>query len=217
MLNDVLSSTQWKPFCFSKIVFIPLDPDIAPDFPDGCSGSAVRNWKPRRLRHEGAVEVAIMISDTPGLYMIRSAAARPRGAKSAIGALGAWHQPAVAGTRHLACTSWSLVDCKQVLSLDSWNTRTTSIQTIQKKQKLGQSRNQVQKKLSCKSKNPQVGVLPGRKRQTGPAVPMCQSDCFPNRLCLISCIVLRVPLWCSAVTSAQRPTLSTRSPRSWTS
>ena len=51
--------------------------------------------------------VAIMISDTRGLWhadMIRSAAARPRGAKSATGVLGL------------------VVDCKQVLSLDSWNT-----------------------------------------------------------------------------------------------
>ena len=69
-----------------------MDPDIAPDSPDGCSGHvpvlplgsrAVRKRKPRRLRQEGAVGVASMISDTRGLWhadMIRS---QPRGAKSA--------------------------------------------------------------------------------------------------------------------------------------
>ena len=77
-----------------------MDPDIAPDFPDGCTGHgpvlvpgspAARKRKPRRLREEGAVGVAIMISDTRGLWhadMIRSVAARPRWAKSATGVLG---------------------------------------------------------------------------------------------------------------------------------
>ena len=66
----------------------------------GCTGHdfvlapgspAARKRKPRRLREEGAVGVAIMISDTRGLWhadMIRSAAARPRGAKSSTGVLG---------------------------------------------------------------------------------------------------------------------------------
>ena len=84
-----------------------MDPDIAPDSPGGCTGHdpvlapgspAAHKRKPRRLREEGAVGVAIMISDTRGLWhadMIRSAAARPRGAKSATGVLGLvltrWH------------------------------------------------------------------------------------------------------------------------------
>ena len=54
-------------------------------------GLLVRRRKPRRLRHEGAVIVPIMISDTRGLWhadMTRSAAERPRGANSATGVLG---------------------------------------------------------------------------------------------------------------------------------
>ena len=75
MLNDVLSSTRLKQFCSSPIVFTPMDPDIAPDSPGGCTGHdpvlapgslAARKRKPRRLRQEGAVGVAIMISDTRG-------------------------------------------------------------------------------------------------------------------------------------------------------
>ena len=100
VLNDVLSSTRLKPFCSGPIVFTPMDPDTAPDSRGGCSGHdrvlapgspAARKRKPRRLREEGGVGVAIMISDTRGLWhadMIRSAAARPRGAKSATGVLG---------------------------------------------------------------------------------------------------------------------------------
>ena len=77
-----------------------MDPDIAPDSPAGCAGHdpvltlgspAARKRKPRRLREKGAVGVAIMRSDTRGVWhadMIRSAAARPRGAKSATGVLG---------------------------------------------------------------------------------------------------------------------------------
>ena len=71
-----------------------------------------------------------MISDTRGLWyadMIRpvgSAASAgqnpPQASLASSGPGGAWHQPTLAGTRHLACTSWSVVDCK-VLSLDSWN------------------------------------------------------------------------------------------------
>ena len=80
-------------------VFMPMDPDIAADCPDACPGPgpvlalgspAVRKWKPRRLRQEGAVEVAIMISGIRGLWhadTIRSAAAWPRGAKSATDVL----------------------------------------------------------------------------------------------------------------------------------
>ena len=92
-MNDVLSSTRLKPFCSSPIVFTPMDPDIAPDSPGGCTGHdpvlapgspAARKRKPRRLREEGAVGVAIMISDTRGLWH----AARPRGAKSPTGVLG---------------------------------------------------------------------------------------------------------------------------------
>ena len=85
-----------------------MDSDIAPDSPGGCTGHdpvlapgspAARKRKPRRLPEEGAVEVAIMISDTRGLWhadVIRSAAARPRGAKSSTGVLG------------LVLTSWRL-------------------------------------------------------------------------------------------------------------
>ena len=52
---------------------------------------AVRKRKLGRLRQEGAVGVAVMISHTRGIWhtdMSRSAAARPRGAKSATGVLG---------------------------------------------------------------------------------------------------------------------------------
>ena len=77
-----------------------MDPDMAPDSPGDCCGHdpvlapkspAARKRKPGRLREEGAVGVAIMTSDTRGLCradMIRSAAARPRRAKSATGVLG---------------------------------------------------------------------------------------------------------------------------------
>ena len=61
------------------------DPVLAPGSP------AARKRKLRRLREEGAVGVAIMISDTRGLWhadMFRSAAARLRGAKPATGVLG---------------------------------------------------------------------------------------------------------------------------------
>ena len=160
VLIDVLSSTRWKPFCSSPIVFTPMRPDIAPDSPDSCSGRgpllapgspAVRKRKPRRLRQEGAVGVAFMTSDTHGLWhadVIRSAAARPRGVKSASGVLGhvltRWRlaSPTLAGTRHLACTSWSAIDCNQqapsaVLPLAQKppRTRTTSMQTMQRKTK----------------------------------------------------------------------------------
>ena len=76
VLNDVLSSTRLKPFCYRPIVFTPMDPDIAPDSPGGCTGHdpvlapgspAARKRKPRRLREEGAVGVAIMKSDTRGM------------------------------------------------------------------------------------------------------------------------------------------------------
>ena len=97
VVNEVLSSTRLKAFCSSPIVFTPMDPDITPDSPDGCIGRgpalalgtpAVRWRKPRRLRQEGAVGVAIMITDTRGPWhadMVRSVAARPRGAKCATG------------------------------------------------------------------------------------------------------------------------------------
>ena len=61
VLNDVLSSTQWKPLCSSLLIFTPMDPDIAADSPDGCTGHgpvlapgslAVRKREPRRLRQE---------------------------------------------------------------------------------------------------------------------------------------------------------------------
>ena len=72
-----------------------MNPDIAPDSLGGCTGHdpvlAPGSPVARQLREEGAVGVANMISDTGGLWhadMIRSAAARPRGAKSATGVLG---------------------------------------------------------------------------------------------------------------------------------
>ena len=80
VLNDVLSSTRLKPFCSSPIVFTPMD--IAPDSPGGCTGHdpvlapgspAARKRNQRRLREEGAVGVAIMISDTRGLWRAKSA------------------------------------------------------------------------------------------------------------------------------------------------
>ena len=52
---------------------------------------AVRKRKQRRLRQEGAVRVAIMISDARGLWhadTTRSVVAQPRGAKTATGVLG---------------------------------------------------------------------------------------------------------------------------------
>ena len=188
VLNDVLSSTRWKSFRSSPIVFTPMDPDFVPDSSGGCSGRgpvlalgslAVRKRKPRRLRQEGTVVVAIMTSDTHSLWhadMIRSAAARPRGPKRATGvfwprddhvALG--HLPTLAGTRHFVCTSWSgRVDCKQVHSLDSWKTSACcpwveshhdfkQLKNINNK--LAQSRRPGKKK-SRKSKHPQDGVLP---------------------------------------------------------
>ena len=100
VLNGVLSSARLKPFCSSQVVFTPMDPDVAADSPGGCSGHdpvlapespAARKRKPRRLREEGAVGVAIVISDTRGLLhadMIRSAAALLRVSKSATGVLG---------------------------------------------------------------------------------------------------------------------------------
>ena len=82
--------------------------------------------KPRRQRQEGAVGVAIMISDVRGLWhadMIRSAAARPRGAKSATGVLGVvltrWRLASTDTGINEASglhTSWSVVDSKQALS-----------------------------------------------------------------------------------------------------
>ena len=100
VLHDVLSSLRLKPFSSSPIVFTPMDPDNAADSPHDCTGHgpvlapgspAARKRKPRRTRQEGAVRVAIMISDTRGLWhadMIRSAAERPRGANSATGVFG---------------------------------------------------------------------------------------------------------------------------------
>ena len=70
VLNDVLGSTRVRPLCPSLIVFTPLDrcrvlqmralfmPVVAP------GSLAVRKRALRRLRQEGAVGVAIMISDT---------------------------------------------------------------------------------------------------------------------------------------------------------
>ena len=86
-------------FTPAPIVVAPMDPDIDPDSPAGSSGHGPGAWvscgskkrKPPRLRQEGAVAVAIMMSDTRGLWhadIIRSVAARPRGAKSASGVLG---------------------------------------------------------------------------------------------------------------------------------
>ena len=124
VLNDVLSSTRLKPFCSSQVVFTSMDPDIAPDSAGACSGHdpvlapgspAARKRKPRRLREEGAEGVAIMISDTRGLWhahMIRSAAGRPRGKIRHRRPWPRIDQVALgmAGTRHLACTSWSVVE-----------------------------------------------------------------------------------------------------------
>ena len=94
----VESSTRWKSFRSSPIVFTPMDPDFVPDSSGWLQWSwsrprawGVRKRKPRRLRQEGAVGVAIMTSDTHSLWhadMIRSAAARPRGPKRATGVFG---------------------------------------------------------------------------------------------------------------------------------
>ena len=76
MLNDVLGITRVRPLCPSPIVFTPLDPDTAAESPDAVTfhgpvlalGSlAVRKRALRRQRQEGAVGVAIMISDTRDL------------------------------------------------------------------------------------------------------------------------------------------------------
>ena len=170
-----------KQFCVSQVVVTPMDPDITPDSPGGCSGHdpfltpgspVARKRKPRRLREEGLVGVAIMISDTRGFWhadMVRSAEARPFGCKMrhwrpwpridqvALGINRRWQER---GT-WLARVGAVVDCCKQVLSLYSWNTaawqrqqassavlslprespltRTTSIQTIQKKTNLGQN------------------------------------------------------------------------------
>ena len=163
-----------------------MDPDIAADSPDGCSGHdlvlapgspAVRKRKPRRLRQEGAVGVAIMIFDTRGLWhadMIRSAAARPRGAKSATGVLRLvltrWRLTSTdagsnkaLGLHELECRLQAGTLCGFVEYLclattaarESPRTRTTSTQTIKKSKNLGQRRNFF---LSRESKHPHVGV-----------------------------------------------------------
>ena len=118
-----------------------MDPDIAPDSPAGCAGHdpvltlgspAARKRKPRRLREKGAVGVAIMRSDTRGVWhadMIRSAAARPRGAKSATGVLGLvltrWRLASTVAGRNEALGLHELERRRLqagTLSLDSWNT-----------------------------------------------------------------------------------------------
>ena len=62
-----------EPDVLQPSVFTPVDPNFAAGSPDSCTGPgpvlalgypAVRKWKPRRLRQEGAVEVDFMISDT---------------------------------------------------------------------------------------------------------------------------------------------------------
>ena len=198
--DDVLNSTRLKPFCSSQVVFTPMDPDIAPDFPGGCTGHdpvlttaspAARKRKPRRLREEGAVGVAIMISDTRGLWhadMIRSAAARPRGAKSATGVLGLvltkWRLASTDSGRNEALglhelerrrlqagtlsgfmetSAWQRQQASSaVLSLPGESPRagTTSLQTIQKIKQWAAAATKIKKNKSRKSKNPQVGVLP---------------------------------------------------------
>ena len=78
-LNVVLSSARLKPCCSSPIVWLHF------------GSPAARKRKPRRLRQEGTIRAAIMISDTRTLWhvdMIRSAAARLRGAKSATSVRG---------------------------------------------------------------------------------------------------------------------------------
>ena len=61
LVASTTCSTRLKPFSSSPIVFTPVDHDIAPDSPDGCTGHgpvvvpgspAARKRKPHRLREE---------------------------------------------------------------------------------------------------------------------------------------------------------------------
>ena len=190
MLNDVLNSTRLKPLCSSQLVFTPMDPDIAPVSPGGCSGHdpvlapgspAARKRKPRRLREEGAVGVAIMIRRHDSIC--GSAASRgkihhrrpwPRIDQVALGInSGTWlarvgassiarrYSLWIRGIPVLGNGSRRRVPCCPCLESHLALER-PSMQTIQKKkQKMGKSRNQdLKKKRLRKSKNPQVGVLP---------------------------------------------------------
>ena len=93
VLNDMLSSSQLKPFCCSHLVFTPMDPEHRSRFsrwlhwswsrPGAWVSLRFGSGSHRRLRQESVVGVAIMISDTRGHQhadMIRSVAKRPRGA-----------------------------------------------------------------------------------------------------------------------------------------
>ena len=147
---------------------------------------------PRRLREEGAVGVAIMISDTRGLWhadMIRSAAARPRGAKSATGVLGLvltrWRLASTdagrnealglhelerrrfqAGTlsgfvEHLCMATAAGVECRVVPASRVTSHSNDLNANNSKKSKNGQQPQPGFKNSSpVKVKNPQVGVLP---------------------------------------------------------
>ena len=130
-------------------------------------------------------------TDTRGLWhadMIRSAAARPRGAKSATSVLGLvltrWRLASTdagrnealglhelerrrlqAGTlsgfvEYLCLATAASVECRVVLASRVTSHSNDLNANNSKKNKMGSSRNQVKKKRSRKNKNPQVGALP---------------------------------------------------------
>ena len=117
-----------------------------------------------------------MISDASGLRhpdMVRSAAARPRGAKCAAGVLGLvltkWRLAPTHTGRNEAL-GWCVFDCNQALTLDSWNTSAWQRQhapsavlserpqsgQFNKKQSWAEPQPGWQKAVP-KNKNPQVG------------------------------------------------------------
>ena len=160
VLNDVLSSTHGNRFAPVQLFTHGRGPVLAPGSP------TVRKRKPRRLRQERAVGVAIMISHTRGLWhtdMIRSATARPRGAKSATGVLGLvltrWRMASTDAGRNEALGLLEL-ECRRLLGDGSrrrvpccpW-TRTTSMQTKQQmKQILGRAATRLKKSGPVKVK-----------------------------------------------------------------
>ena len=159
-----------------------MDPAIAPDSPDGCTGHgpvvalgsfAVRKRKPRRLRQEGAGG-SCHRDLWPADMMIRSAAARLGGAKSATGvfalALTRWRlastdagRKEALGLHELECrrlqagTTSGFVEyfcfatgagaeCRVVIG-SRGTTHSNDLNASNSKTNLGQNRNQVEKRF----------------------------------------------------------------------
>ena len=189
-----------RPFCVERHVeqhtteavllqpkcFHANESDVAVYSPDGFTGHdpvlapgslAACKRTPRRLREEGAVGVAIMISDTRGLWhadMIRSAAARSCGAKSATGVLGLvltrWRLASTGAGRnealglhelersrlqpgtfsgfveYLCLATAASVECRVVLASRVTSHSNDLNANSSKNQKMGSSRNQDKKK-----------------------------------------------------------------------